>query len=148
MKELIIKQKRLVICAVVGIGLGFFSSISSYIPKAGYNELSAQQENIDQQISEIDSQINSEKEEVEKLQAQRYEAEKLAKEEEERLAKEEADRIEAEKVQKEEVTSLEEENAQQETVDQVVENEIKVWVTSSGKKYHSNQTCSNMKSPS
>lgn len=91
--------------------------------------------------------IKKEKEETEKKETEREEkelAEQKAKELAEQKAREEEARIQQELVVKETpvvVEEVPEEVTPQAQVQQV-------WITSSGTKYHSTSTCSNMKSPS
>ena len=154
-KNLILKNKKAVTLLIVSMVFGFIGGREE-MPKAEYQQLIVQKDEINKESILLDEEIKQINFEIEQLE-QKIEAERLAKEEAERLAKEEAERLakeEAERLAKEEAKRLAKEQASKEQdkrnqeVNQETKNEMMVWVANSTTEvYHSRSSCSNMKSP-
>jgi Skp family chaperone for outer membrane proteins len=150
-KGLILKSKRLIICFSVAFVLGIFGGTSN-MPKEEYNNLLIKNEQIGEQIVELDKTIEDNKSEEKKLQAQKEEKDKLAKEEAERKAKEAKEKEEAERKAQEEANRIaQQEQNNNSTVASGGNNVVSetpigqmVWLSATGKKYHSISNCGNM----
>lgn len=159
-KNFILKNKRIVICLIIALVIGIATG-SSYMPKAEYNNLVLQKEQLDNNIAELDSQLEESKKQVEELQVKKDEADRIAKAEVERKAKEEAEaKAEVERKAKEEAKA----KAEAEKIAQEKQNSnnyvssgnnggsiqketpigTMVWLSATGKKYHSINNCGKM----
>ncbi|MGG7164050.1 hypothetical protein [Clostridium ihumii] len=145
MKNLFKKNKRIVVCLLISLGIGFMSCKDN-MSSIEYNSLLTQKENLNSQIVEMDNQITQNKNEVNKLETKKSQLDKIAREaaaEAEKIAKIEAEKLA--KIEAEEATRVSQEN-QVESQPYIVNNGG-VWISQTGKKYHSNPNCSNMKTP-
>ena len=146
-KNLILKNKKAVTLLIVSMVFGFIGGREE-MPKAEYQQLIVQKDEINKESILLDEEIKQINFEIEQLE-QKIEAERLAKEEAERLAKEEAERLakeEAKRLAKEQESK--EQDKRNQEVNQETKNEMMVWVANSTTEvYHSRSSCSNMKSP-
>lgn len=165
-KIFILKYKRIAICLVVALGFGIAGGASN-VPKADYNNLVVQKEQLDNKIVALDKQLEENKSKVDELQTKKDEEDRIAKEEAERKAKEEAKaeaeaRVEAERLAKEEADRLAREES--ERLAQAGQNSnyyvssgsnggsiqeeasigTMVWLSATGEKYHSINNCGRM----
>lgn len=166
-KKFILKNKSIVICLIVSLGLGFIGGRGE-MPQAEYNSLLSQKDQLDSEILKLDNQLEEVNDEVVLLQAKKAELDRLAKEEAERIAKEEAERAvreEAERIAKEEAEK-EAARLAQEEVDRIAQQQQNnnvsnsgssqsgtvaetpvgqmVWLSATGEKYHSINNCGRM----
>lgn len=145
-KNFILKNKRIVICLIIALVIGIATG-SSYMPKAEYNNLVLQKEQLDNNIAELDSQLEESKKQVEELQVKKDEADRIAKAEVERKAKEEAEaKAEAEKIAQEKQNSNNYVSSGNNGGSIQKETPIgtMVWLSATGKKYHSINNCGKM----
>ena len=140
-KKFILKNKSIVICLIVSLGLGFIGGRGE-MPQAEYNSLLSQKDQLDSEILKLDNQLEEVNDEVVLLQEKKAELDRLAKEEAERIAKEEAERAareEAERIAKEEAERIAREEAEkeaarlaQEEVDRIAQQQQNNNVSNSG----------------
>ena len=145
-KNFILKNKRIVICLIIALVIGIATG-SSYMPKAEYNNLVLQKEQLDNNIAELDSQLEESKKQVEELQVKKDEADRIAKAEVERKAKEEAKaKADAEKIAQEKQNSNNYVSSGNNGGSIQKETPIgtMVWLSATGKKYHSINNCGKM----
>lgn len=91
MKELLLKNKGIIISLVAALGIGIVGGRGD-ISQSEYESLLSKRESQIVEISEIDKEINEAKDNYDTLLAQKEEQDRIAKEEAERKAKEEAER--------------------------------------------------------
>lgn len=161
-KELVTKNKRIILCLVISLVLGIFSGLSN-MPESEYNNLLSKKEELSNEIVAVDKTIVEKKSEVNALQVKKQEKENLAKAkaEEERLAKVAAEakaKEEAAKAVQEEADRLAKEEADKKAQQQANINQSNgggstdnsasvgqtVWLAATGTKYHSKNNCGNM----
>lgn len=147
-KNLILKYKRIAICLVVALGFGIAGGASN-MPKADYNNLVVQKEQLDNKIVVLDKQLEENRINVDELQAKKDEADRVAKAEAERLAKEEADRLAKEEAER--LAQADQNSnyyASSGTNGGSVQEEepigTMVWLSATGEKYHSRNNCGRM----
>lgn len=151
------KYKSIIISLVLGGMIGFAGSASGYVPEADYNSMVLKQEKVQSEIASLNSNIEKESIEVERLKQ-----EKFKKDEEVRLAKEaeEKAKLEAEEKAKVELEEKTQSNNTKNTSSNKVvktsssksssQNDSRekvgqmVWLSATGSKYHRKNNCGNM----
>ena len=124
MKELLFKNKSVLISLLVSLSIGILGG-NSNLPQEEYDELLSQRDSQVVKISEVDAAINTEKETNAVLVAEKEEKDRIAREEAEKKAKEEAERkAEEERLAKEEAErKAEEERLAQEESERLAREE-------------------------
>lgn len=124
MKELLFKNKSILISLLVSISIGIIGG-NGNLPQNEYDKLVNQRDSQVIKISEVDSAISREKETNAILVAEKAEKERIAKEEAEKKAKEEAaKKAEEERLAKEEAErKAEEERLAKEEADRIAREE-------------------------
>ncbi|GAB6170300.1 hypothetical protein JCM1393_27600 [Clostridium carnis] len=149
-KNFILKNKRIAICLVVALAMGFSGGLSN-TPQAEYDNLVKQKEQLDSEIATLDEQLEESKAQVNELLAKKDEADRIAKAEEEAKVKVKAEakaKEEADRIAKAEAGRLAQEQTQQESSQPTIKNVRMVWVKDARAKiYHSKSSCSKMSSP-
>lgn len=165
MKELLLKNKGIIISLVAALGIGIVGGRGD-ISQSEYESLLSKRESQIVEISEIDKEINEAKDNYDTLLAQKEEQDRIAKEEAERKAKEEAERkAEEERLAKEEAErKAEEERLAREEAERIAAEQAAqesanagaggyetteptgqmVWLSETGEKYHSINNCGRM----
>lgn len=174
LKEFVIKHKKYLIACAVSLALGAGLSIMTNPTQDEVDKLYAQKSSLEEEYTKLTSDLDSEKTSIDELKDKlaKVEDEKTKKEEEIKLAKEEKEKEEAEKKAKEEEERKAQEAAEKEAAAQaeaakaassqsspstgaskpasqgVQDTKPKgqtVWITATGKKYHSKSNCGNSK---
>ena len=155
MKELLLKNKGIIISLVAALGIGIVGGRGD-ISQSEYESLLSKRESQIVEISEIDKEINEAKDNYDTLLAQKEEQDRIAKEEAERKAKEEAERkAEEERLAREEAERIAAEQAAQESAnagaggygggyETTEPTGQMVWLSETGEKYHSINNCGRM----
>ena len=159
------KYKSIIISLVLGGMIGFAGSASGYVPEADYNSMVLKQEKVQSEIASLNSNIEKESIEVERLKQEKFKKDeevRLAKEAEEKakLEAEEKAKLEAEEKAKVELEEKTQSNNTKNTSSNKVvktsssksssQNDSRekvgqmVWLSATGSKYHRKNNCGNM----
>lgn len=163
-KNLIIKNKKILIGIIIALAVGFIGGMGE-LPKDEYNVLLVEKENLDKEIAELDTAIENQQKDNNELEAKKTEKDRLAKVEKERVeaAEKEKARLEAERIANEAKRVKEEaeriareqeinnaalvdapgETPSNDYVDETPIGQM-VWLSATGSKYHSKNDCGNM----
>lgn len=157
------KYKKLLICLLIGIVLGFSGGANTSVSKAEVNTLLTQKESVEEKISSVDSLIEKESKNIELLETQKLSKEesiRVEKEKEEEKSRLEAERLANEQAKKEAeareskhtnsntYTSAEKDSSSKSSNDSSSESNTKVegmvWLSATGEKYHNKNNCGRM----
>ena len=149
-KNFVLKNKGFVVGLVIALTLGCFSGKNGMI-KSKYDALVIQNNQLDNEVATLDQQLEKRQKEVNELQKKKNEMDKVAKEkaekeklEKEKVAKEEAEKAESDRLAKEQANNTDGDTSSSNVQSEDETGEM-VWLSETGKKYHSINNCGRMK---